>query len=149
MKDTGVDFQSSGSTGGASGSTSGESGGAAQTLKSATGKLSAQASDKVREFAEMGKDRAGGALDQLVQMLNDAAGQVDGKLGAQYGQYARSAAAQDPGFSAAVREKDVDELMTDAREIVRKSPGVAIGAAATLGFVIARLIQSGLDAQRD
>lgn len=151
LKDTGVEFQAAGGSGGSSdgGAAQGLGGGAAETLKNATGKLSSQASDKVREFAEMGKERAGGALDQLVQMLNDAAGQVDGKLGAQYGQYARSAAEQVQGFSAAMRDKDLDELVADAREVVRKSPGVAIGAAATLGFVIARLIQSGLDAQRD
>lgn len=139
LKDQGVEFDP------ASGSTSG---GATGALKNATGKLGAQASDKVREFAEMGKDRAGGALDQLAQMLTDAAGQVDGKLGANYGQYARTAAEQVQSLSASVRDKDIDELMSDAREVVRKSPGVAIGAAAALGFVIARLIQAGLDADK-
>lgn len=150
LKDTGVEFRAAGDEGiSGNGASAGASSGATATLKSATGKLSSQASDKVREFAEMGKERAGGALDQLVQMLNDAAGQVDGKLGAQYGQYARNAAEQVQGFSASVRNKDIDDLMADAREIVRKSPGVAIGAAATLGFVLARLIQSGLDAERN
>ena len=148
LKDAGVEFQAEG--GGGSAGASGSSGvaGATGALKNATGKLGTQASDKVREFAEMGKERAGGALDQLVQMLNDAAGQVDGKLGAQYGQYARTAADQVQSFSQSVRDKDIDELMTDARELVRKSPGIAIGAAATLGFVIARVVQAGIDAER-
>ena len=68
------------------------------------------------------------------------------KLGAQYGQYARSAADQVQGLSTAVRDKDIDELLDDARAIVRKSPAVAISAAAALGFIVARLVQSGLDA---
>lgn len=140
LKDAGVEFQAA-NGGGTAGTT--------QTLKDAGGKLGQQATDKVREFAEMGKERAGSALDQLAQMLTDAAGQVDGKLGASYGQYARTAAEQVQGFSTSVRDKDIDELVADAREIVRKSPGVAIGAAAAVGFVIARLIQSGLDAQND
>ena len=123
-------------------------GAARQQLRDATGKIGEQASDKVRSFAEIGKDRAGGALDQLAQMLTEAAGQVDGKLGAQYGQYARSAADQVQGFSSSVKDKSIDELLDDAREIVRKSPAVAIGAAAAVGFVIARLIQSGLDADK-
>jgi ElaB/YqjD/DUF883 family membrane-anchored ribosome-binding protein len=137
LKDAGVEFDA------ASGTDS--TGGPRQALKQASGKLTAQAGDKARSFAEMGKERAGGALEQLAAMLEDAAGQVDGKLGAQYGQYARSAAEQVQGFSSAVKEKDVDQLLDDARALVRKSPAVAIGAAATLGFVLARLIQAGLD----
>jgi len=35
-------------------------------------------------------------------------------------------------------------LFADARELVKKSPAVAIGAAAALGFVVARLARSGI-----
>ena len=142
LKDTGVEFDPA--PGGSDADST--AAGAKQQLKQAGGKLTAQAGDKARGLAEMGKERAGGALDQLVQMLNDAAGQVDGKLGAQYGQYARSAADQVQGLSSAVRDKDIDELLDDARLLVRKSPAVAVGAAAALGFIVARLVQSGLDA---
>ncbi|HEU0045134.1 hypothetical protein [Sphingomonas sp.] len=137
LKGAGVEFEADGA--------GGTTAAARQTLKDAGGKLTAQAGDKARGFAEMGKERAGGALEQLAAMLTDAAGQVDGKLGAQYGQYARSAAEQVQGLSSAVKEKDVDELLDDARALVRKSPAAAIGAAAAVGFVVARLIQSGLD----
>lgn len=140
LKDTGVEFNAEGD--------GGPSGGTRQQLQEAGSRLGAQAQEKARGIAEMGKERAGGALDQLAKMLTDAAGQVDGKLGAQYGQYARTAAEQVQGFSSAVREKDLDELMDDARGLVRKSPAVAIGAAAAVGFILARLIQSGVDADR-
>ncbi|WP_174279938.1 hypothetical protein [Sphingomonas bacterium] len=121
-------------------------GGVRQQLTSGTSKLGGQAGDRVRQFADMGKERAAGALDQLATMLTDAAGQVDGKLGAQYGGYARSAADAVQGFSAQVREQDLDELVDQGRELVRKSPAIAIGTAAAIGFVLARLIQSGVDA---
>jgi ElaB/YqjD/DUF883 family membrane-anchored ribosome-binding protein len=119
-----------------------------QALSDNVTKLKSEATDRVRSFADMGKERATGALDQLVQVLTDAADQVDGKLGGQYGQYARNAADQVQGFSASLSERSVDDLLDDARELVRKSPGVAIGAAATVGFVVARLFSAGLD-QRD
>ena len=141
LKDAGVEFEPADDTGGGAH-------GVRQQLTDAGGKLGQQASEKVRSFAEMGKERAGGALDQLAQMLTDAAGQVDGKLGAQYGQYARTAAEQVQGFAGSVRDKNLDELLDDAREVVRKSPAVAIGAAAAIGFVVARLVQSGLDADK-
>ena len=122
--------------------------GATQTIKDGATKLSQQAGDKARSLAEDGKARAAGGLDQLSQMLTDAAGQVDGKLGEQYGQYARSAAGAVSGFADQIKGKDLDELVEDARAFVRKSPAVAIGAAAAAGFVLARLLSAGLD-QRD
>jgi len=121
---------------------------AKSAIRDNAGKVTQQASEKVRAFAEQGKERAGGALDQLSQLLTDAASQVDEKLGAQYGNYARQAATSVQGFSDQVRSKDVDDLVDDARALVRRSPGVAIGAAAAIGFVLARLIQAGLDEQR-
>ena len=116
-----------------------------QAFKETVGGYGTQAADKARLFAEDGKAKAGGALDQLATLLNDAAAQVDEKLGAQYGGYARTAADSVTSFSDQVKAKDIDELIEDATALVRKSPGIAIGAAAALGFVVARLIQSGID----
>ena len=78
-------------------------------------------------------------------MLTDAAGQVDEKLGQQYGQYARSAADQVQGFAETVKGKDVEDLLEDARRFVRASPAAAIGVAAALGFAVARLVQAGVE----
>lgn len=122
--------------------------GAKQSLKDNTVRLREQAGDKARTYAEDGKAKATGALAQLSEMLTEAAANVDEKFGAQYGQYARTAADKVQGFSSTLDDKTVDELMDSARELVRKSPAVAIGAAAALGFVVARLLASGLD-QRD
>lgn len=103
-----------------------------------------QASDKARDLAQAGKDRATAALDSLVQTVEDAASDIDEKLGSQYGDYARRAAEYLDNFSGSFRDKDIDDLFTDARELVKKSPAVAVGAAAVLGFVVARLARSGM-----
>jgi ElaB/YqjD/DUF883 family membrane-anchored ribosome-binding protein len=123
--------------------------GPGQALKDGATKLGKQATDKARTYAEDGKARAGGALDELAKMMGDAAGQVDEKVGAQYGDYARSAAGAISNFSDSIKNKDIDALIADARDFVRKSPAVAIGTAAALGFVVARLVKAGLDADRD
>lgn len=107
-----------------------------------------QAGDKAREFAETGKERVGGLLDQLAQMLTDAAGQVDDTIGAQYGDYARTAASSIQGAAQSVRDKNVDEFADDVRGYVSKSPGVALGVAAALGFGLARMVHAGLDQRR-
>ncbi|MDR6789613.1 ElaB/YqjD/DUF883 family membrane-anchored ribosome-binding protein [Sphingomonas sp. BE138] len=151
LKDAGVDFSPED---GASSDTGTVTGGgstiadAKQTVIDQVSKGREQAADKARGLAEDGKAKATDALAQLSQLLTDAAGQVDEKLGAQYGQYARSAADRVQGFSSAIDQKSIDDLLDDARALVRKSPEVAIGVAAGVGFVVARLIGSAVD-QRD
>ncbi|WP_374943602.1 hypothetical protein [Sphingomonas sp.] len=142
LKDAGVDFtpDDGGSAAPATGTT------ATQTLRESGTKLTTQATDKARMFADQGKAKAGEKLDEFSQMLTDAAQTVDEKIGGQYGQYARSAADQVTSFSNSLKAKDVDELVEDVRGFVRASPAVAIGVAAALGFALARLVQSGLEA---
>ena len=119
---------------------------AVQTLKDNVIKFANDAGDKAKAAAEDGKTKAGGALDELATMLRDAAGTVDEKVGDQYGQYARTAADAVANFSQSLQSKQVDDLIDDAREFVKKSPAVAIGTAAAIGFVLARLVKAGLDA---
>lgn len=136
-----------GASSGQTGSTANEGGStsARQALSDGIVKLKSEAGDRARTYADQGKTKATGALDQLVSMLHDAAGQVDEKLGEQYGQYARSAAEQVQGFSSSLNDRSVEELLDDARDLVRKSPAAALGVAAAVGFVAARLVSSGLD----
>ena len=105
----------------------------------------AQSYDRAREYALVGKDRATGALDDFIRMVNDAAAQVDDKVGSQYGDYARRAVDGLGSFNEALKGKDVDQLFTEARDLVARAPAVAVGTAAALGFIIARLAKAGLD----
>ena len=114
-------------------------------FRSSAAKLTKEATDRARSYAEDGKARAGGALDELARMVSDAAAQVDEKVGPQYGQYARTAAETITGFSDQIKAKELDALIEDARGFVSKSPAIAIGTAAALGFVLARLVRSGLE----
>ena len=120
-----------------------------QVIRDQAGKLGSQATDRLRAFADDGKARATSALNDVAKLIEDAAGQVDEKVGPQFGGYVRSAANAVTSVSDGLRDKDVDEMLDDAREFIRKSPGIAIGAAATVGFVLARLVRAGTDAHRD
>lgn len=106
--------------------------------------LRGQAGDRARDFVATAKDRATSGIDDVVRMIEDAAAEVDGKVGAGYGDYVRRAAGSVSGLSDALKAKDVDTLFADARALVAKSPSVAIGTAAALGFVIARLARAGV-----
>lgn len=126
----------------------------ADTLKEKAGNLKDQATAQAAElrgkaneqvfaFAAQGKDRVTDSLDGVARYVGDIAAQVEEKLGPQYAGYARQAADAVSGVSASLRDKDVAELFDDARGYVRKSPAVAIGAAAAAGFLISRLVKAG------
>lgn len=120
-----------------------------QQLKDGVQSLKGQATDKARSYAADGKQRASSALDEFASVVHEAAESIEERLGAEYGQYARRAADSVSGFASNLREKEVDELFDDARNLVRQSPGVAIGTAAALGFALVRLLKSGLNTGAD
>ena len=123
-----------------------ESGAAAAGLKETATKAARQAGEKARELVSETTARAAGALNDVSRMVNDAAETVDEKVGPQYGRYARNAADALANFSETLKNKDADDLIADARGFVRKSPAVAIGIAAALGFVVARVVKAGFSA---
>ncbi len=107
--------------------------------------LRGQAGDRLRNFADDGKSRATGLLDDFSGVIGDAAKSVDERLGQDYGHYAHRAADAVSSFAGKMREKSVDDLVDDTRAFVRKSPAVAIGIAAVAGFALMRVIKTGLD----
>lgn len=119
--------------------------GARQVVSDQAGKLGDQAGDRLRAFADDGKTRATGALDEIAKLIGDTAGTIDEKVGGQFGGYARNASTAVSDFAERLRGKDVDDLAAEAREFVRRSPAVAIGAATAIGFVLARVLRSGVD----
>ncbi len=48
-------------------------------------------------------------------------------------------------FTDSIRDKEVEDLYDDARELVRKSPAVAVGLAAAIGFALIRVAKAGID----
>jgi ElaB/YqjD/DUF883 family membrane-anchored ribosome-binding protein len=117
-----------------------------KAVKDEISALKGQAGEKVRDAANRGKDRAAEAMDGIGKIIRESAGTIDERVGKQYGDYARTAAETVEGFADRIDAKEVDALLEDARQFVRKSPAVAVGAAAAIGFVLARIVRSGRDA---
>ncbi len=110
--------------------------------------LRGQAGGRIRGYADDGKSKATGLLDDFSLVIADAARSVDSKFGEDYGEYAHRAAGAVSSFADRMRTKSVDDIVDDTREFVRKSPGIAIGIAAVAGFALMRVIKSGLDDAR-
>ncbi len=108
--------------------------------------LKGKASDAARGAAERSKEKASEAAFSIGKILRDSAETIDSNVGKNFGDYARSAADAVDGFAGKIETKDVDSMVEDARNFVRKSPAVAVGAAAAIGFVLVRMLRSGKDA---
>lgn len=121
-----------------------EGGGVTEQVRGQIYNLRDQAGGKVREFADTGKTRATDLLEELSRVVADTADSIDERLGNNYGEYARKAGDSISSLADNLRGKDVDELYDDVRTAVRKSPGVAIGIAAVVGFTLVRLVKAGL-----
>jgi len=118
---------------------------AATTTKETTGDFKERAVTKAKSAATQGKERTGNAIENLSKIIEDSAKTIDNNVGEKYGNYARSAADAVSSFAEKLNGKEIDEMVEDARGFVRKSPAVAIGAAAVVGFLVSRLVKSGMD----
>ncbi|NOU02175.1 MAG: hypothetical protein HOO94_00845 [Novosphingobium sp.] len=105
--------------------------------------MAGQAKERAGELAKDGKAKTSDAIASLGKIVADNAGTIDEKLGTRYGDYARTAARSMQETAAKIEAKDLNELGDDAKEFVRKSPGLAIGIAAVAGFLVSRLFKGG------
>jgi ElaB/YqjD/DUF883 family membrane-anchored ribosome-binding protein len=131
--------------GGTEGANSGGGAPVKEQLRDGVQSLKQQATERVRSVADDGKARATTALEDLSRKISEAGSSIDERLGGEYGDYARRAAEAVTGLADTLRDKEVDELWDDARNVVRKSPGVALGIAAVVGFTLARVIKAGIE----
>lgn len=115
----------------------------AKELREEVSTLAGSAGSKAHDAATKGKDKAAETVGTLAKMIEDSADTVDTKFGKQYGDYARSAATTVAGLATSLEEKDIDEMAVATREFVKKSPVVAVAAAAVIGFVVARMLRGG------
>ena len=120
-----------------------------ERLRSGRERFASQAGDKARGLVSQGLERTSETLANVAKMVGDTAPGIDERLGEEYGEYARRAAGAIENVASAIADKDPDELIEDTRTFVRNSPGIALAGAAVVGFVVARLLKTGLAKDED
>lgn len=101
------------------------------------------AKKRAGDLAVEAKTKTSDGIASLGKVVSENSTLIDEKLGEKYGDYARSASRSLQETAAKLDSKSVDELSEDARAMVRKSPGAAVGLAAVVGFMFARLFSGG------
>lgn len=120
-----------------------------QKLREGGERFSNEATDRARGLVGQGLERSAEALSNVSKLVGDSAAGLDERLGEEYGDYARKAASALESTANNIASKNADELIEDTRNFVRNSPGLAVAGAAIVGFVVARLIKSGLGRDED
>src|SRR5690349_9227122 len=118
--------------------------GLADRFREGREQFSSQAGERARGLVSQGLERTSEALANVSKMVGDTAAGIEERLGPEYGDYARRAAGAIENVANQIASKDPDVLIEDTRNFVRNSPGVALAGAAVVGFVVARLLKSGL-----
>jgi ElaB/YqjD/DUF883 family membrane-anchored ribosome-binding protein len=123
--------------------------GLADRFREGREQLSNQAGERARGLVGQGLERTAETLANVSKMVGDTAPGIEERLGAEYGDYARRAAGAIEDVANTIASKDPDELIEDTRNFVRNSPGIALAGAAVVGFVVARLLKTGMAPDED
>jgi hypothetical protein len=114
-------------------------------ISNAGTKLKDEGKTRARSLVGQGLERGSSTLSNISSIVDDTAQQIADRLGPQYGDYARKTSQALNRYATTLQNKNPDELVDDAREMIRKSPGVALAGAAIVGFGLVRLVKAGLE----
>lgn len=111
-------------------------------LRSEATRLKSEAGVKARSAAEEGKFKAADTLGNVSQATRDAAEKLKGGNADALAGLVATAADSIEGFAKRMREKSVDDMIDDTREMIRRSPVVVIAVAAAVGFLVSRFLKA-------
>jgi hypothetical protein len=102
--------------------------------------------DRIRDTAtsqlEKQKARATDGLGNVAQAVRQSTQPLRDRQQDTVARYVEQAADQLERFSERLRTKNVNELVADVQRVMRRQPGVFIGAAFALGLIGARFLKS-------
>jgi ElaB/YqjD/DUF883 family membrane-anchored ribosome-binding protein len=130
----------------------------AKQASAALAETAQRTGNQVREAASSlgseAQQRFQGYLDQQVVAGADLAGRIAGAIDAAadelgrtspaLGSAVRGAGERVQDLSQRFRDKTADEIVADARDLVRHKPALVFGVAAALGFVAYRVLNAGV-----
>src|SRR5688500_10691756 len=88
------------------------------------------------------KDRGTDALGSVAQAVRSSTQKLREENHDAIAGYVERAADQIEDWSRRLRERDVDDLLTDVQRLARRQPAVFVGSAFALGLVGARFLKS-------
>jgi hypothetical protein len=97
-----------------------------------------------KQKIETTKRSAADQIDQVAQALTRA-GEELGQSQPTLANYASQISSSVSTFAARLRDGNMDELVTDARELARRNPGLFLIGGVALGFAVSRFLKASGD----
>jgi hypothetical protein len=120
------------------------SGGIKGIVSNVSTKAKDEAANRARGFVGEGLKSGSATLGNIAGIIEETVEQIAERLGPQYADYAKTASSTINRYASTLENKDPDELVDDVRDLIRKSPGVAVTGAAIIGFGLVRLLKAGI-----
>ena len=121
----------------------------AEVAKKKAGEAAEQAKAKARSFADDKKEEAAGQVGGFASALRTTADSLDSEDQASMAGYARQAASSLDRVSDALSNRNVDDLLETAEDLVRRQPVAFIGGALLAGFVLTRFAKASSERRHD
>ena len=109
--------------------------------------LVSDAGDKVQTAVQDQKNAGADFISGVAGAVRRAANEFDDQLPLA-GQYIRRAATQIDSASAALRRRDLSELLGGVQDFARRQPTAFLGATVLAGFAVVRLLKSSTAPQQ-
>lgn len=107
-----------------------------------TGQAVEQARGSAFQMMDQQKGRAAEGLGSVAQALHQTADSLQGNDQGALGQYAHRAADTVEQISSQLRDKSVEQLLSEAERFARREPEVFLGGAVLLGLLASRFLKA-------
>ena len=110
--------------------------------------------EKADDLVEAARRRSRGLLDRqktaaveelhsVADVMHDAARRFEEREEGGVAGYVEKAADYVEHVSSTLRERDLEDLLYEAEDVLRRKPAVVLGAAAVVGFALGRFLRAG------
>jgi len=127
--------------------------GSGDLVQPTPGNGGAGVSEKADELLEAARRRGRGLLDRqksaaveelhsVADVMRDAARRFEERQEGGVAEYVEKAANYVDRVSSTLRERDLEDLMVEVEDQLRRKPAIVLGAAAVVGFALGRFLRA-------
>lgn len=117
------------------------SGDTADRLKQKVSSFGEQASERVRNMADQQKRMGAERVGSIARAVRSAAGNLEGEMPAA-AEFIEDAARRLEQTAGDLRDRSVDDILSDVTAFARRQPALFFGGALLAGFVLSRFLKS-------
>jgi hypothetical protein len=119
------------------------------TNRGAGGGILGAVKERASEQLSNQKGRATDGLDAIANAVRRTTEELREDQHDTLAHYVDRAAAQLEQWATTIRNKDLDELLTETKRLARRQPALFIGGSFVAGLLVARFLKSSSDESRD